>query len=266
MQEGELTVTDMMPENLFREFVSKLIAVGLPEHKARIFAEECYGYRNLDRAYFEFPVKQELPSDDYFRTLSEALKIYEANHRTYDRSWELPDMEQYLQRPYSDVIAAKKAIAENFRLCEPEIEAVYAKDQNWLLISADSVNEFAAFLRDKLHEPELMWTAYQLGAFLGLRGTQQRMEQVLELLGEEVGWQVIRNDAKNDGLLYYCWFTDPIGCIAYMLECGLTPDQIRRVLEEAPMLLYWFKEYRKRSYGHDQEYIDRTIRKYAQET
>lgn len=252
-------------EKLFMEFITKLIEAGLPESQAQIFAEECYGYRDLEQMHVELSANRQLPSDDCFRTLAEAQKIFEASPWKSEHSKELSGVGSYLNMPYSQVLAAKREMEETFGVSERDVDALYGENPEWLLISQNSVKEFATYLCSKFSDPELLWPIYKGAALLGIEQTRSRLHQVFYLLGAEVGEQVIRNDLKNGPWLYYRWFSDPVGCIAYMRQCGLTPDQIRVILEKAPLVLYMFKEYRKRSYGHDQEYIDQKIRQYANE-
>lgn len=255
-------MTNSMPEKLFAEFISKLIAAGLPEQQARSFAEECYGYRDLCRPSFELSENRQLPSDDCFRTLKEALRIFESCPYQSGYARELDCVEGYLKMPYSQVIAAKKAMAETFGARESDIEELYAQDPEWLLISADTVSAFGDLLGARFSDPEVLWSIFKGAAHLGLESTQKRMDRVLELLGGEIGEQVIRNDLQTGPWLFYRFYSDPVGCIEYMLECGLTPGQVMIALKENPLMLYIFKENRKPSYNHDQKYIDQTIFKY----
>lgn len=250
-----------LPDSIFREMISKLRAAGLPDRQAQSFAEECCGYRDLDRAYFELSENLQLPSDDCFKTLAEAQKIFASKDRgKYSRELDL--VEKYLKVPYGDVLSAKDAMCAVFGCSKEEIEEIYAQDPEWLLVSADSVRDFSDFLSTRFADPELGWSVFRNAAFLGLEKSEQRISAVLELLGPEHGEAAIREDARGYGWLYYRWYTDPVGCIAYMLQCGLTPDKIPNILRQEPVLLYAYKEIRTWAYNHDQEYIDKTIQKY----
>lgn len=254
-------MSNIFPDNIFQEMIAKLIEAGIPDVQAQVFAEECCGYRALNRAHFELSKELRLPSDDCFRTLAEAQKIFAAKERG-EFSRELHNIEKFLKMPYSEVIAAKKAMSESFGCSESDMEAVCAESSEWLLITTDSVKDFAAYLGGKFTDPELCWTIYKEAALLGLEKTEQRINAVFELLGPEHGEAAIREDAHGYGWLYYRWYTDPIGCIGYMLQCGLTPDKIPNILKQEPVLLYFYKEIRTLSYNHDQKYIDQTIKKY----
>lgn len=254
-------MSNSLPDSIFREMISKLRAAGLPDRQAQSFAEECCGYRDLNRAYFELSENLQLPSDDCFKTLAEAQKIYASKDRG-KYSKELDSVDRYLKVPYSDVLSAKRAMCAIFERSEADVESVCAQEPEWLLISADSVRDFAAFLGTKFVDQELIWAIYREAALLGLKETQRRINAVLELLGPDIGEEAIREDVCGYAWLYYRWYTDPVGCIEYMLQCGLTPDKIPGILKQEPVLLYAYKEIRTWAYNHDQEYIDKTIQKY----
>ena len=73
---------------------------------------------------------------------------------------------------------------------------------------------------------------------------------------------MIRTDAEAGQWIYWGYYSDPVGCIAYMQECGLTPEKILELIEKEPNLLYMYKIDRRLSYDHNQEYIDRIIQRY----
>ena len=254
-------MSNVFLDSIFREMISKLIGAGLSDTLAQVFAEECCGYRKLHRAHFELSEALQLPSDDCFRTLAEAQKIFVAKEKS-EYSQELHNIENFLMMPYSEVVAAKKAMSENFGCNKSDVEALYAESSEWLLITPDSVRDFAAFLSTKFADLELCWDIYKEAALLGLEKTERRINAVLKLLGPEHGEAAIREDAHGYGWLYYRWYTDPVGCIEYMLQCGLTPDKIPNILKQEQVLLYAYKEIHTWSYNHDQEYIDKTIQKY----
>lgn len=251
-----------LPDSIFREMISKLRAAGLPDRQAQSFAEECFGYRDLNRPSFKLSDNGQLPSDDCFRTLAEAQRIFASIPQTCAYSRELDLVDQYLKVPYSNVLAAKRVMSAAFGKDKADIELIYAQDPEWLLVSVDSVKDYSDFLSTRFADPELSWGIFRNAAFLGLEKTAQRINAVLELLGPEHGEATIREDVRGYAWLYYRWYTDPIGCIEYMLQCGLTPDRIPEILKLEPTLLYAYKEIHTWDYYHDQQYIDRTIQKY----
>lgn len=263
-------MSNSFPEIIFKELTSKLRAAGLPERQVQSFAEQCLGYRDSNPAYFELFKNHQMPSDDCFKTLAEAQKIFASKSDGEKDSKELDFIDRYLKTPYSDVLCAKSAMSDKFGCGESDIDAVYAQDPEWLLISADSVNAFAAFLGTKFSDSELIWSIYKEAALLGLEETQRRINKVLALLGVEIGEKVIRNDLQGDAWLFYRWFTDPVGCIGYMLEHGMTPEKVLKVLKQEPQLLYVYKETREwehkylpESVNSMMQIMDSTIRKYS---
>lgn len=250
-----------LPESFFEALSNKLLKAGLPERQVHSFVENYREYPHDDHILFELFNDHQMPSDDCFRTLAEAQKIFEA-HKKRKYSDELDFIDRYLTVPFCDVIAAKNVMKTVFGQTDANVDEAYYQDPDWLFISADSVSAFANYLKTKFSDLSLVWSIYRNTALLGLKKTQQRIDTVLELLGEDIGEKVIRNDLKGEAWLFYLWFTDPIGCIAYMLESGLTPENVLYLLECEPQFLFEYKEDRKLKYHHDQRYIDFVIQKY----
>lgn len=269
----ESIMTNCLPNNIFGELFSKLRAAGLPEGQAQTFAERCCGYRDYNPAYFELFRNQQMPSDDCFRTLAEAQVIFASKTDSGNDSQELDFIDRYLNVPYSDVVEVKKEIARSFDVDDSSVEAVYAQDPEWLLITADSVKAFSDFLHSQFRDPDLMWSIYKEAALLGLEKTQYRIDNVLDLLGAKIGEMVIRKDLQGEAWLFYRWFPDPVGCIRYMLECGLAPDKIQIILQQEPRLLYVYKETRAWEHKYLPEvvdsmmhFMDSTIQKYLNQS
>lgn len=261
------------PDTIFGKLFSKLRAAGLPERQAQTFAEQCCGYRDYNPAYAELFKNHQMSSDDCFRTLAEAQSIFTSESDGDNDSQELECIDRYLNVPYSDVVKARKEIAGSFGVDGSIVEAVYAQDPEWLLITADSVKAFASFLHTQFRDPDLIWSIYKEAALLGLEKTQYRIDNVLGLLGATIGEMVIRNDLQHGAWLFYRWFTDPVGCIRYMLECGLTPDKIPLILQQEPQLLYAYKEIHAWEHDHLPEvvdsmmqFMDSTIQKYLNQS
>lgn len=249
-------MSNNMPETIFRELMEKLTAAGLPQQQAQDFAEKCCGYQDAYPLIYEVFDDQKMPSDDCFKTLAEAHKIHMSGSFWSNQPTQLEFIHFYLKMPYSDVISTKAATARIFGCGEAEIEAVYAADPEWLLITEDNVNAFAAFLGEYFQDTDLNWYIYKKAALLGLENTSFRIHKVMEMLGREIGEAVIRNDMQEDGFLFYRLYTRPVECIAYMLERGLTPAQVCGLLKSQPQILLL---YRGRS---EQKYIDAMIEKY----
>ncbi len=252
-----------LPETFFEELTSKLSTAGLPEQQVRSFVRKYREYQNYDPNCFEIFNDHRIPSDDCFRTLAEAQKISAANTDKSGYSTELSYIRRYLEIPYSQVVEAKKAMAINFNRCEDDVHTAYYQAPEWLFITEKSVTDFAAYLKSKFDEPELLWAIYKKAALLGLEKTQYRIDTVLDVVGSEIGEKLIRFDLQGGAWLFYLWFTDPVGCIKYMLERGLTPEKILYLLECEPDFLFEYKEDRKLKYHHNQEYIDSVILKYV---
>lgn len=255
-----------MPNNYSEEFfevlTSRLRTAGIPNGQTQLFVERCREAAECGLLSADIFLDGRLPEDDCFRTLAEAQRIFELNTGISEYVKELDPIERYLMVPYGDVLEAKRAMSEAFNQSEDEVEAAYAQGPEWLFISADSVKEFASFLNAEFPDSRFVWDIYKNAALLGPDCAQYRIKRVLEMLGRDIGEMVIQNDIQGDAWLFYRWFTDPVGCIEYMLECGLTPEKVYNLLEKEPSFLFEYKEDRKQKYNHDQEYIDAVIGRY----
>lgn len=256
-------MSNFLTKDFFEELKTKLIEAGLSEQQARSFVLSYQEHSDHNPEPFEFFLNKQMPTDECFRTLEEAQKIFSAGTNKSEISEELSLISRYLVVPYSNVVVAKQAMSEVFPSNSAEIEDAYYQDPEWLFITADSVYAFAEYLKTRFSDTDLIWSIYRKAALLGLEKTKHRIDTVLERLGVEIGEKVIRNDIKGDAWLFYLWFTDPAGCIEYMLECGLSPEKVLYLLECEPQLLFEYKEDRKLKYHHDQKYIDFVIHKYA---
>lgn len=255
-------MSNTLPERFFEELTTKLNAAGLPNHQVHSFVEQYCEYQAYDSSSFELFENHQMPSDDCFRTLAEAQKIFASNTDRTEYTTELTAPIRYLEIPYCNVSAAKTTMMECFGCNESDVEVAYCQDPEWLFITEDAVNAIADFLKTRFFDRVLIWSIYKKAALLGVEKIQYRINTVMEMLGTEIGEKVIRNDLRGDAWLFYQWFTDPVGCIEYMLECGLTPAKILVLLENEPHFLFEYKEGRKLKYHHNQEYIDCVISKY----
>ena len=253
-----------LSETFFNELASKLSNAGLPEQQIRYFIRECREYPNYGTDCYERIKNHQMPSDDCFRTLTEAQKICTSNMKESAYPTELIFFERYLEIPYSQVEEAKQAMKVNFGCDDSEICTAYSQAPEWLLITVQSVSEFSSYLKSKFSDCKFLWSIYKRAALLGLEKTQYRINTVLEILGEDVGEKLIRHDLQGEGWLFYLWFTDPVSCIKYMLERGLTPERILYLLECEPDFLFEYKEERKLKYFHNQDYIDSVIVQYLE--
>ena len=255
-------MSNFLTKDFFEELNTKLIAAGLPEQQAHTFVLSYQEHSNYNPEPFEFFQDKQMPSDDCFRTLAEAQKILSANTNKSKCLEELAFISRYLEIPYSMVITTKQKIVECFACSANDIEEAYYQSPEWLLITVDTVKPFSDFLHERFCDSALVWSIYKRAVLLGLEKTEYRINRVLEILGPTIGEEVIRNDLRGDAWLFYLWFTDPVGCIEYMAERGMTPENIFVLLTQEPQFLFEYKEGRKTKYLHNQEYIDCVINKY----
>lgn len=245
-----------LSDSFLAELTKRIEACGLSREQAEAYAEYCRdGYELWEDLRLGV-----LPSDACFQTLEEAQKIISQK----SDSWHISESEiaKLLQTPVSQWQQAKQAVMECFGCTKDTVDAVFREDVRWLFVTADSVYSFAEYLKGLFPEEAIAWKIYRNAVFPGLETTRNRIGSVLDTLGDDYGRKVIRMDAEHECWLFYMYYTDPAGAIAYMKNFGLTPEKILTVIREKSYILYMYKDRQKRSYGHDQEQIDDLLRGY----
>ena len=228
---------------------------GLSGEQAEQYAKyvaEAYEERNR-MEYDRFP------EENCLQTLKEAQRICAGRSKGETLSAHMID--RFLRVPCEQWQMAKTAVSQYFGCGEDAVDRLYSENEEWLLVSAASASALAEQLL-ALFDADLSWRIFRNAALLGTEAAMTRISAVLDLMGEEFGGKVIRADAEADGWLFYRYYSDPVGCIAYMKTCGLTAEGILKAVQNDPLVLYLYKEDRRLSYNHDQAYIDKIIRKY----
>lgn len=245
-----------LSEDFLSELRKRIKECGLSAKQAESYAQYCQIRFKLE----EQERYGTLPADNCWETLKEAQRIVLG----CERSYELNDytIDGLLQISCDQWKLTKETIMKCFGCNEENIEELFNKDEEWLFVSPDSVNELAVYLKKTFSETSIAWKIFQRAGLLGVNISKSRIDAVLDMLGEEFGKKAICADAERNTWILYRYYTDPVGCIAYMKECGLTPEQILKIVQQDPDILYFYKEGRRLSYNHNQEYIDRIIRKY----
>ena len=243
-------------EDFLAELKKMIQGCGLSEKQAEVYAQYCQTcFEEKEQAQYGV-----LPSDKGLETLKEAQKITLG----ISGASELDeyDIKRFLQVPCDQWQSAKAAIAKHFSCNNAAVDALFYEDSKWLTLTADDVCEVADYLHTTLFDRDLSWRVFRRGILFGKEVITSRVTAVLDMLGAEFGLKVIHADAEANCWLFWDYYSDPVGCIAYMKECGLTSEQILTVIQQDPNFLYMYKKGRKLSYGHDQEYLDTIIRKY----
>lgn len=254
-------VIEAKEKHLSKEFVIELKnvlqACGLNPKQADLYVEYCRTeYEEQDREQYGV-----LPADDMLETLKEAQRIICKN----PKSTALDDyaISRYLQIPCDQWRSAKNAIIKCFDCTKEMVDALFDEDLQWLTLTTDEVYDVAEYLKATFSDNNLSWKIFCRGVLFGVEERiKSRTAAILDLLGEEFGIKVIRTDAEAGQWIYWGYYSDPVGCIAYMQECGLTPEKILELIEKEPNFLYMYKIDRRLSYDHNQEYIDRIIQRY----
>lgn len=247
-------------KSLSDDFIAELKILiescGLSAKQAEAYADYC-------RIQYETAEQMEyasLPDDKCLETLKAAQRIVDQKPEYH----ELQDstIDRLLRIPCDKWQAAKTAIMECYGCGQENVDALFQEDEEWLFISEDSVFALADCLKAALSDQNAARKVFPRAALLDVDIVKSRIAAVINMLGEEFGKKVICTDADENGWLFWRFYSDPVGCIAYMKECGLTPEKILTVIQKEPCILYMYKEGRRLSYGHDQEHIDHVIRRY----
>lgn len=240
------------------ELKKALQSCGLSTKQTDSYAEYC-------RAQFELLGQEQygvLPTGNCLETLKEAQRIL--LEKTDCFALDDYRIERFLQIPCDQWQLAKNAIMESFGCAKETVDALFDEDAQWLTLTAGEVYDSADYLKATFSDTELSWKIFCRGVLFGVeKMIKSRTAVILDLLGEEFGMKVIRVDAEAAQWIYWGYYSDPVGCIAYMKEeCGLTPEKILTIIEKEPNILYMYKIDRRLSYCHDQKYIDEIIRRY----
>ena len=250
------TETQHLSEDFLAELGKLIRACGLSADQAEDYVRYC-------QSRFELEEQKQyalLPDEKCLATLKEAQWILSG--KTNPSELHAYMIDRFLQVSCHRWQSAKAAIMECFGCDQKTVDALYDEDEEWLFVSADAVTELAGYLKSLFHDDGIVWNVFRSAALLGADTTKTRIEAVLDMLGEEVGKKVISTDAENNAWLFYRFYTDPVGCVAYMKDCGLTPVKILTVIRMEPDILYFYKEGRRLSYYHDQDQIDGIIQRY----
>lgn len=243
-------------DDFIAELKKRIGSCGLSEKQAESYADFC-------RRRYELAEQMEygtLPDEKCLETLKAAQRII-AQKPEYH---ELQDgmIDRLLQVPCDKWTAAQRAIRDCFGCSKEAVDTLFREDEEFLFLTEDSVLALADCLKAVLPDKNAAWKVFPKAALLGVDTAKSRITAVMDILGEEFGKKVIRADAEADGWLFWRYFSDPVGCIAYMKNCGLPPEKILTVIQKEPCILHMYKEGRRISYGHNQERIDHVIRRY----
>ena len=243
-------------DEFLAELKKVILACGLSAKQAEAYAKYC-------RTQFELQDQKQygiLPAAPCLETLKEAQRILSGKKEPAELNEYA--MDRFLRIPADQWRAAKAAVMECFGVDQETVDALFNQEEELLLLSKDTVNALAEDLKAVLPDAIAAWKVFRNAALLGKEAVKARIFAVLDLLGEEFGKQVIHTDAAANEWLFWRYYSDPVGCIAYMKACGLPPEKILRVIQEESAILHMYKIDRRVSYGHDQAHIDEIIRRY----
>lgn len=254
-------VVEAEEKNLSEEFLIELKEVlqscGLNTKQADSYAEYC-------RTKFEDQGQEQygvLPANDMLETLKEAQRIICKNPKSSDL--DAYTIDHFLRIPCDQWQSAKNAIMECFGCTKETADALFDEDAEWLTLADEAVYDAADYLKETFSDNNLAWKIFRRGALFGVEERiKSRTAAIQDLLGPEFALKVICADAEASEWIYWGYYSDPVGCLAYMLECGLSPEKILELIEKEPNFLYMYRIDRRLSYDHNQEYIDMIIQRY----
>lgn len=186
----------------------------------------------------------EIPSDDCFKTL-----------KLYCDSVGIPDtllVYKLLQIPYSRIQATKQRLAAIDETLLKEFDC----NHDLYFVKPEQVEELQTVFENRGIAKEDYLGCFLSALVLG-DAAVKRINEVFALLDDETAKRIV------SGAFIWYVYSDPIGLIKYMLQCGLSNQQIGDLLIADPLLIMQFRQEGSRSprYGHNQEYIDLAISK-----
>ena len=246
-----------LSEAFLAELRKLIQSCGLAENQVASYLEYC-------REKYEANEKMDysiLPSKNCLETLKEAQRITSGRSETYKLNEYTID--RFLRIPCEQWQSAKNAMMECFGCTKETVDNLYYEDAQWLTLADEAVYDAADYLKETFSDNNLAWKIFRRGALFGVEERiKSRTAAIQGLLGPEFALKVIRADAEASEWIYWGYYSDPVGCLAYMLECGLSPAKILELIEKEPNFLYMYRIDRRLSYDHNQEYIDMIIQRY----
>lgn len=139
---------------------------------------------------------------------------------------------------------AKELIASFFHATEMMVNALYNSDEAWLLKTAEECLDAALYTNYICgNDSQLSWKVFMYTGLLGREETEKRVNQLYDLLGEEDSTKLIKVDAESGNWLFYRQIiSNPVECIAYLKQCGLTNKRIIAFVAHYGYALYLFNK------------------------
>lgn len=229
---------------IFYELKDKLLSAGLSSRQSAeyvCFIENLY---REDMKLGHVKAGDILPSDTCLVTLAEAQRIVSASamNKLNPRELSVFEIHRYLNVPVASWSKAKAFIGEFFQRKETAVNAVYAADERWLIKTAEECKAVAHYLNLVcLNNLDFAWKIFQYAGLLGREKTEERINGLVDLLGYEDSFKLIQLDLHHNGWLFYPHdHANPVNCVAYLKQCGLSNTQILELISREGYILHLF--------------------------
>lgn len=225
----------------FEKIQQKFKEHNIPNAAAENFLSD---YRLTELGVLPEIALSELPSDDCFKTL-----------KLYCDSVGIPDallVYKLLQIPYSQILATKQRLAAIDKTLLKEFDC----NHDLFFVKPEQVDKLQSVFENRGIVKQDYLACFLSALVLG-DAAAERVNGVFSLLDVDTAKRIVSNAS-----VWYA-YSDPVGLIEYMLDHGLTNQQIGDLLISDPLLVMQFRQEGSRSprYGHNQEYIDLIVSK-----
>jgi len=234
----------MKTKEVFDLLLEKLVSTGISKELAEEYVWFVRRWNRNDLRLGRIKPEAFLPQDECIQTVTEAQRIIASlsMNKVHPREFSVVELHRYLATPAARWKKAKAFIAEFYCQNNTAVDSLYDSSECWLLKESSDLMDVSLFLNSIcLGDSNLAWGIFQRAGLLGCEETQKRINTLFELLGPENTFRLIRFDLQRNNWLFYQYNrADPVGCIAYLQQCGLSPEQIFALLEENDYILHLF--------------------------
>ncbi len=219
--------------NYFKTLKEKLISAGIPEDIAKRYSS--YYERGLmPELVFD---NDEMPSDDCFKTLSQAYDLFYKNRPDPINQFEIKSI---LSVPHSQVEASQKRMVELFPEHSEDILGLYNKEIQVFYLRPDEVAYLYDLISYYIPKDEKLWQVFKVSVKVGVFYTESRFEAVEDAVGKDHASQVIY-ESVTKGYLLHPYYTDPIAAFKY-LKSMFDEQTTAKIVLENPEYLYLYKD------------------------
>lgn len=217
----------------FAKLEEKLKNSGVPEgiaHKYVIFYERGL----MPELAFE---NDEIPSDECFKTLSEVCDILSKKSPESLTKFLIKNV---LSIPYSQVETVGNILKTFFQNHKEDVDRIYKENERIYYFTAYEIEYLCKLIADYISDEDRIWQVFVKAVDIGLYHTEQRIEAIVDAVGEQRAAEIIY-EATVNGWLLYPYYTDPVEAVKYLMTM-FDEQTICRVILENPEYLYLYKE------------------------